>query len=144
MWPYSLGLCLKVAVSRLSAKCQDPLEHHIDVVARSPTPVETDASHALSPAAEEETDHPSTPVTPYDPVKMYGFLLQHLTSAIEKVGSLNFCFATISIRSCQQLMSLMVCYHRPSILQVRIYFIWYGCVYVCLENFECTKLQIGG
>ena len=88
------ALYLQVVVSGVSGECQGPLELLRDEVTRSPTPVKTDASHVLGPAPEEQTDQPSTPLVPDDPVEVFGLLLQHLASAIEKVGSLSFWHAT--------------------------------------------------
>ena len=87
---------LKVVISGLSAKCEGPSELLHGKVSRSLTPVEAAAPDVLSPAPEEQTDHPSTPITPYNPVKVFGFLLQHLASATEKVSSLHLWHASIS------------------------------------------------
>lgn len=93
------ALCLQVVVSGVSGECQGPLELLRDELTRLPTPVKTDASQVLAPAPEEQTDQPSTSLVPYDPVKVFGLLLQHLASAIEKVGSLSFWHASILIDS---------------------------------------------
>ena len=92
------ALCVQVVVSGVSGECQGPLELLRDELTRSPAPVKTDASQVLSPAPEEQTDQPSIPLVPYDPVELFG-LLQHLASAMEKVGSLSFWHASILIGS---------------------------------------------
>lgn len=79
------AFCLKVIVSRLLGSSQNPSEQLRDEASRSPTPIEMVASDPLSPVSEEETDQFSSPLTPDDPVKTFGCLLQHLSSAILKV-----------------------------------------------------------
>ena len=93
------ALCLQVVVSGVSGERQGPLELLRDELTRSPTSVKTDASQVLAPAPEEQTDQPSTPLVPYDPVELFSLLLQLLASAIEKVGSLSFWHASILIGS---------------------------------------------
>lgn len=109
----------------MSGECQGPSELlSRDEVTRSPTAVNTAASHVLVPAPEEQTDQPSSPLVPYDPVEEFGFLLQHLASAIKKVGSLSFWHASLLIGSINSVTGMV-----NGLLQIFIAS-FYTCMYV--------------
>lgn len=129
----------------MSDECQGPSELlSRDEVTRSPTAVNTAASQVLVPAPEEQTDQPSSPLVPYDPVEEFGFLLQHLASAIKKVGSLSFWHASLLIGSINSvtgmvngLLQIFIASFYTCMLPIHIYICY---VILTIKNILCTYI----